>query len=255
MKALITGVSRIKGIGFAIAKKLAEQGADIFIHSFSPYDSLFPWKTNENEVSTIISELKKHGGSVEHIEADFNRIEAPGQVIEAAFSAYNNIHFLILNHAYSTTGSLSDLTAENIDLHNNINIRSTLLLIKEWSLRFQPSEIKGRVIMMTSGQHIAPSPGELSYVASKGAIHQLTLSLSAELVQRGITVNTVNPGPTNSYECEKHYPELYDEVLKHFPQNRWGTPEDAANLIAFLASPESQWISGEVINSDGGSHY
>ncbi len=248
-------MSRIKGIGFAVAKKLAEQGADLFIHSFSPYDSQFPWKTNKDEISTIITELEKTGGRVEHIEADFSQKESPELVIEAAFSAYNNVHALVLNHAYCTQGNLAELTAENIDLHNNINIRSTLLLVKEWSLRFQNSGIAGRVVMMTSGQHIAPDPGVLSYVASKGAIHQLTLSLSAELVRRGITVNTINPGPTNSYDCEKHYPEIYADVLKHFPQNRWGTPEDAANIIAFLVSPASQWISGEVINSDGGSHY
>jgi 3-oxoacyl-[acyl-carrier protein] reductase len=102
---------------------------------------------------------------------------------------------------------------------------------------------------MTSGQHLEAMPEEIAYVASKGALHQLTKSLSRDLVRRGITVNAVNPGATDTGYAT---PELYREVLKQEPQGRWGQPEDAARLIGWLVSDDAAWITGEVINSTGG---
>lgn len=106
----------------------------------------------------------------------------------------------------------------------------------------------GRVILLTSGQHLNPMPGELAYVASKGALHQLTLSLSAHLISRGITVNTVNPGATDTGYASA---ELYESIRIAHPQGRWGQPENAARLIGWLATDEAQWITGQVINSTG----
>jgi len=103
--------------------------------------------------------------------------------------------------------------------------------------------------MLTSGQHLAPMSNELAYVASKGALSELTLSLSAHLIRRGITVNTVNPGATDTGYAT---PELYQEILGIEPQGRWGEPDDAARLIAWLASDDARWITGQVINSTGG---
>jgi 3-oxoacyl-[acyl-carrier protein] reductase len=253
--ALITGVSRLQGIGFAIANRLAARGADLFLHSYTPYDQQFPWAQKDSEIPEIIDTLKKHGRQVTHQEGDLHETDTPTMLIEQAYTAYPHIDILVLNHAYSTEGKLHELTAENIDAHLLINVRASLLLIKEWSLRHDDTRAGGRVIMLTSGQHLAPMSDELSYVASKGAIHQLTLSLSHELVQRGITVNAVNPGATDTVDYKKHYPELYNTVLQQQPQHRWGKPDDAARLIAWLASDEAQWISGQVINSDGGVHF
>ena len=102
--------------------------------------------------------------------------------------------------------------------------------------------------MMTSGQHLSPMPGELAYIASKGAIHQLTASLAAHLASREITVNTVNPGATDTGYAT---PDLYQAVIEHHPRRRWGVPDDAARLIAWLATDEATWITGQVINSTG----
>ena len=92
-------------------------------------------------------------------------------------------------------------------------------------------------------------PEELSYVASKGALHQLTLSLSAYLIGRGITVNAINPGATDTGYASV---ELYESVLRANPQGRWGQPEDAARLIGWLVTDDAQWVTGQVINSTGG---
>jgi 3-oxoacyl-[acyl-carrier protein] reductase len=246
--ALITGCSRKRGIGFATAKRLAEMGADLFLQAFTPYDASQPWGADPEGIQAIVDELRLLGRRVEYLEADFLEPEAPMQVMRAAVQNFGHVDILVVNHAYSTNGWLEELTAEHIDKHLLINVRASLLLIKAFAIQHD-GRPGGRVILLTSGQHLGPMPGELAYIASKGALHQLTQSLSAYLVRRGITVNTVNPGATDTGWA---LPELYDEVLKANPQGRWGQPEDAARLIAWLATDEARWITGQVINSTGG---
>lgn len=246
--ALITGCSRRIGIGFATARRMAELGTDLFLHSFTPYDALQPWGADPGGVPAMVEELRALGGRVENMEADFLDPEAPLRVMKAAVGAFGHVDILVVNHAYSVNGWLEELTAEHIDTHLLVNVRASLLLIKAYATQHD-GRPGGRVIMLTSGQHLGPMPGELAYIASKGALHQLTQSLSAHLVRRGITVNTVNPGATDTGWAP---PELYEQVLKANPQGRWGLPEDAARLIAWLATDEAQWITGQVINSNGG---
>ena len=103
--------------------------------------------------------------------------------------------------------------------------------------------------MMTSGQHLGATRSEISYMTSKGAIHQATRSLSASLIGRGITVNTINPGPVDT-----GYPtgEQWQRVRDRMPQGRWGEPDDVARLIAWLCTDDARWITGQVIDSEGG---
>jgi 3-oxoacyl-[acyl-carrier protein] reductase len=104
--------------------------------------------------------------------------------------------------------------------------------------------------MMTSGQDIAGGmPGEIAYALQKGALASITRSLSTTLVERGITVNTVNPGPVDTDYLTG---EDYEAVAARFPSGRWGMPDDPARLIAWLATDEAGWITGEVISSEGG---
>jgi len=246
--ALVTGVSRRTGIGFAIANRLAIFGADLFIHHYAPYDAQQPWGADPDGVSAILDELQAHGRRVNHLEADFSDPKAPRHTLLNAVQAFGHIDILVANHAYSTMGALEELTARDIDMHLVVNVRGTLLLVSEFAAQHD-GRAGGRVIMLTSGQHEGPMPGELAYVASKAAIHGLTRSLSAHLVPRGITVNTVNPGATDTgYATE----EIYKAVLAHEPQGRWGQPEDAARLITWLATDDATWITGQIINSTGG---
>jgi 3-oxoacyl-[acyl-carrier protein] reductase len=246
--ALITGVSRRRGIGFATAARLASLGADVFLHSCSQYDALQPWGADPGGVEPLIEQLRAYGGRVEHLEADFVVPEAPQRIVEAAVRAFGHIDILVANHAYGRMGALEDLDAHEIDVHLQVNVRASLLLIKEFAAQHD-GRPGGRVVLLTSGQHLEPMPGELAYVASKGALHQLTLSLSAHLAPRGITVNTVNPGATDTGYAAA---ELYEAVRAREPQGRWGQPEDAARLIAWLATDDACWITGQVINSTGG---
>jgi 3-oxoacyl-[acyl-carrier protein] reductase len=246
--ALVTGVSRRKGIGFAIAKRLAIMGADVFIHSFVPYDVDRSWGADADGIAALITELQTHGTRIAHAEGNFLDPIVPQQIIDTAVQNFGHIDILVANHTYSTMGNLEELTAADIDTHFQVNVRGTLLLAQAFTAQHSSSS-GGRIILLTSGQHLNPMPGELAYVASKGALHQLTLSLSAHLMPRGITVNTVNPGATDTGWASG---DLYESIRVVNPQGRWGQPEDVARLIGWLATDDARWITGQVINSTGG---
>jgi 3-oxoacyl-[acyl-carrier protein] reductase len=248
--ALVTGVSRRKGIGFAIAQRLAMSGADVFIHSFAPYDADRSWGADADGIPALIATLEEYGTKIAHAEGDFLDPTVPDRIINTAVQTFGHVDILVANHTYSTMGNLEELTASEIDLHLHINVRATLLLTQAFAAQHHKSS-GGRVILLTSGQQLAPMPGELAYVASKGALQQLTLSLSAHLIPRGITVNTVNPGATDTAWATA---ELYELIRAANPQGRWGKPEDAARLIGWLATDDAQWITGQTINSNGGGY-
>lgn len=248
--ALVTGASRSVGIGFAVARRLAQLGADLFVQSWAPFDAARPWGADPGGIEVVLEELRRSGQRVEHLEADFRHADAPARVIGAAVAAFGHIDILIANHAYGVYGTLEELTADHIDAHLEVNVRGTLLLVKEWAAQHDDTRPGGRVIIMTSDQHLGPMPSELAYAASKGALHQLTRSLARHLAPRHITVNTVNPGATDTGYAT---PELYQAVLEHEPQGRWGEPDDAARLIAWLVTDDARWVTGQVIDSTGGA--
>ncbi len=247
--ALVTGVSRRIGIGFAIARRLTDLGADLFLHSWAPFDAAQPWGADPSGIESLLAELRQSGARVEHMAADFRDPDAPTNLVAAAYAAFNQIDILVANHAYSTMGALETLTAEQIDAHLEVNVRATLLLIKEWAARYDNERSGGRVILLTSGQHRSPMPGELAYVASKGALQQLTLSLSAHLAPRRITVNAIDPGATDTGYADA---KLHQQVLELEPMGRWGQSDDAARLIGWLCTDDARWITGQVIVSSGG---
>ena len=171
--------------------------------------------------------------------------------MSAARLALGRVDVLVANHAASVEGAVGEMTAEAIDLALAVNVRATLLLVQAFADGFQ-GEAGGRVILLTSGQGRGPMPREVPYAASKAALSGITPTLAAALAPRGITVNTVNPGPTDTGWPSD---EIRETVLRAMPRGRWGTPEDTARLIAWLASAESEWVTGQVIDSDGGFGY
>ncbi len=244
--AVVTGVSRREGIGYAIAHRLAERGANLMLQGLATYDKAVYGEASD--ITTVFDLERTYGIEVDTFEADFTHPNAPQQVITAARTRFGHVDILIANHAYSVNGALEDLNVEHIDKHLLANVRGTLLLVQAFAAQHDDRK-GGRVIMMTSGQHLGPMPGELAYIASKGALHQLTRSLSAHLIPRGITVNTVNPGATDTGYADE---ELHATILAQQPQGRWGEPDDAARIIAWLCTDAAQWITGQVINSTGG---
>ncbi len=250
-KALVTGVSRKIGIGFSIAKHLLKAGAEVFIQSWTKHDAAQAWGADPEGISAIIDELKQIGPRVEHAEVDFSDPAAPASLIAKVYERWGSLDCLVINHAHSSSNCLEELTAQSIDFSMAVNLRAALLLSKEFSLRHDDSRPGGRIILFTSGQHLEPMPGEMDYVASKGAIHQITLSLSDHLIPRGITVNTINPGATDTGYADE---ATYNIVKEHNPQKRWGTPDDAARLVIWLCSDEGRWMTGQIFNSNGGGY-
>ena len=244
--ALVTGASRRAGIGAAIARRLAQAGADLVLHTWSPHDADQPWGADEGGPEALAHELSELGRRVELIEADFADPQAPVALVRGA----GQLDILVANHARSTPWMpLERITAEEIDLAYAVNTRATLLLVQAYAAQHDDTREGGRVVLFTSGQGNGPMADELPYAASKGALAQITASLAEPLARRGITVNTVNPGPTDTGWAT---PEQREEAQRRMPFGRWGDPDDAARLVAWLVSDDGRWVTGQVLNSDGG---
>jgi 3-oxoacyl-[acyl-carrier protein] reductase len=242
--ALVTGVSRRAGIGYAIATRLRDLGAAVMIAGYAPHDAAQPWGAEGGGVQAIAAELGVAG-----VEGDFADPDAPRACVAAAEAELGHVDVLVANHAMSCDQDLEALDAAAIDATLQVNVRGSLLLVKEYAARHDDARPGGRVVLFTSGQHLEPMARELPYAASKGAIHALTASLAAHLAPRGILVNAVNPGPTDTGWAT---PELTQHELRRLPLGRWGAPEDAARLVAWLASDDAAWVTGQVLTSDGG---
>jgi 3-oxoacyl-[acyl-carrier protein] reductase len=238
--AVVTGVSRRNGIGFAVARRLLEACNGVFVHSWAAEDE----SPDPGGIEAVLDELREAGGPVAHLAADFADPESPAAVMNAAREALNHVDVLVVNHTLSRLGTLEELTASDLDEHLHVNVRASLLLVKEFA-DHHDGRPGGRVVLLTSGQHLAPLRTEIAYAASKGAVQQVTATLSDELIDKGITVNTVNPGPTDTGWAADLNPS-------RFPLGRWGQPDDAARLIAWLCSDEGEWVTGQVIDSEGG---
>jgi 3-oxoacyl-[acyl-carrier protein] reductase len=238
--ALVTGVSRRAGIGFAIVHRLQEAGASVFVQGWTPHDATQAWGAEPGGTEGVAAEL-----GVGFIEADFADAGAPAHVVAAARAALGPLDVLVVNHARSGDGRLADVTAEQLDAFLEENVRASLLLVKEFAAQHVGDS--GRVVLMTSGIHRGPMTGELGYAVSKGALLVATPTLAAELADRGITVNCVNPGPTDTGWG------LADvDPAGRMPAGRWGEPDDAARLVAWLCSDDARWLTGQVIDSEGG---
>lgn len=257
--AIVTGVGRRIGIGFAVSRRLIALGASLFAAHFDAHDHRQPWGADEIGAEGVIAELRDlsvlPGQIVEHLDLDLEQPTAPRELFEAAGAALGRIDILICNHARSgDDGALGTLTAAMLDSHYAVNTRSSILLVQEYARRFNRSgaeqgELSGRVVLMTSGQDLGPMTEEIAYAASKGAIASITRTLAAALAPQGITVNCVNPGPVDTGYAD---PPVRDEVATLFPAGRWGHPDDPARLIAWLCTPDGGWVTGQVINSEGG---
>jgi 3-oxoacyl-[acyl-carrier protein] reductase len=189
------------------------------------------------------------GAGIKHTELDLSDPAAPSRLIEAAAVAFGHLDILVCNHARSGgDGPLGTLTAAMLDTYWAVNTRSTILLAQAFAAQHD-GRPGGRIVFMTSGQDLGPMTSEVAYAASKGALASITRTLADQLADQAITLNTVNPGPVDTGYAP---PEIHEAVRRHFPQQRWGTPDDPARLIAWLVTDEAGWITGQVINTEGG---
>jgi 3-oxoacyl-[acyl-carrier protein] reductase len=247
--AIVTGASRRRGIGAAVCLALARTGADIFFTHWSPYDRLMPWGAEEEGPELLQKLIRALGARCEHMMIDLATADAPQRIIQTAQAQLGAASILVNNATHDDTQAPFDrLDAQTLDAYYAVNMRGTMLLSIEFARSFSlPSS--GRIINLTSGQGRGAMPGKLAYVATKGAIEAFTVTLAVEVAPQGITVNAVDPGPTDTGWMSE---EVKQELLPRFPMGRIGQPEDAARIITFLASEDAAWVTGQIIRSTGG---
>jgi 3-oxoacyl-[acyl-carrier protein] reductase len=230
--ALITGVSRKRGIAAAVAQRLRGEGWNVVTTGWTPYD------------------LENHPGIDEQtssdLQSDLGDPSEPMRLLDAAQRQAGALSALVIAHTYDSGGGLFEMTPELIDRHMAINVRGSLLLMRAFAERFGGSERSGRIVIFTSGP---PQSGAIAYAASKGALEWIAYSAATELGPRGITVNAINPGPNQTGWMTS---EIEQEAARRTPLGRAGRPEDAAALVSFLLSEDAAFMNGQVLTCDGG---
>jgi 3-oxoacyl-[acyl-carrier protein] reductase len=189
------------------------------------------------------------GVKADGMELDLADPSAPAHLFDHVERSLGPADILVNNATHSERDGIDCLDAALLDRHYAVNVRAMALLCAEFARRFA-RDTGGRIINLSSGQGVGPMPGELAYAATKGAVEAFTVSLSAELAPRGITVNAIDPGATDTGWMP---PDLKRTLEAGAPMGRVGRPEDAAHLVRFLASEEAGWITGQIIHSRGGS--
>jgi 3-oxoacyl-[acyl-carrier protein] reductase len=246
--ALVTGAGRAVGIGAAICRALADQGCNVFFTYYSGGVPRDPAEAPEGDYAvTLLGDLRARGVRSECIDVDLGAARSAETVLDRACEAFGALSILVNNAAHGTRDGFESLDREGLDAHYFVNVRATVLLSVGFAKRFSDGA-GGRIINLTSGQDLRPMPGELAYVASKGAISAFTRTLAKELAHKRITVNAIDPGPTDTGWMSM---ELKARLAAENGLGRVGYPEDAARLVVFLASSAGEWISGEVIHSRG----
>jgi 3-oxoacyl-[acyl-carrier protein] reductase len=245
---VVTGAGRPQGIGAAICRGFADQGCTVFFTTCSTYDRAVYQDDPEGKgAAALADELRQRRVLAGFMEADLAQLDCAKRILDRVEEQFGKPSIVINNAAHSLRDGFEMLDAAGLDAHYAVNVRGTALLSVEFARRFS-AESGGRIINVTSGQDRGPMPGELAYAASKGAISAFTRSLAKEVGTKGITVNAVDPGPTDTGWMSE---ELKGHLAGENAMCRVGLPEDAARLIVFLASAAAEWISGEVIHARG----
>jgi 3-oxoacyl-[acyl-carrier protein] reductase len=237
--ALVTGGSR--GIGAAIAKRLAAEGASVAI----------TFAKDAHSASVVTKEIEDAGGRAVAIQADAADTDAVQSAVEKAVSAFGNLDVLVNNAGTAIPKPFEETTPEEMNRVIDINVRGVLLTTKAALKHINDN---GRIIMIGScvGERNL-TPGLAAYAATKGAVKMFAQSLSREVGSRGITVNNVQPGPIdtdlNPASGDWATPQKAVTGL-----NRYGRVEEVAALVAFVAGPESSYITGANLTVDGGTN-
>jgi 3-oxoacyl-[acyl-carrier protein] reductase len=248
---VVTGVSRRAGIGAALVRRLLADGASVLASGWSPHDAAMPWGADPGSGAELAAALDPTGARLAWTDADLAEPTAPRALLERAVAQFGAVDGVVANHARSSHRALDAVDAGELDRCWAVNARASVLLAQALGALRSPGP-GGRLVLFTSGQHRGPMADEIPYAVSKGAIHQMTPTLAAALADRGVTVNCVNPGPVDTGYARG---EAHARVARRFPSGRWGLPEDTARLVAWLLSDEAGWLTGQVIDHDGGFRY
>ena len=277
---LVTGGNNPYGIGAEIARKFASLGAQVFIHGYRqeidfPSESQnqepglpFFFEQQKKSADEVAASISEAGGMAAHWDGDLRNHQNVTLLFEKAEKAFGQIDILVNNAAeyeadtfipsdiageigelWEAGPSISTIDVETHDRHFSVNTRAIAMLMAAFARRIIERKTNWGRIINISADCAWGCPGEISYRASKYALESYSRSASAELGPYGITVNVVSPGPVQSGYIS---PELEKALIPDIPLRRVGRPEDIANAVVFFASEDSNNITGESLNVDGG---
>jgi 3-oxoacyl-[acyl-carrier protein] reductase len=241
--ALVTGVGRRRGIGAAIALGLAEDGWDLALSYWHPYDDRVGLERSADDVDELAEQVRALGRSVVLLPADLEEPEQAAALVGRAASDLGPVTGLVLSHCESVDSGFLDTSVESFDRHFAVNVRASWLLVAALARQLPPEG--GRVVALTSDHTV----GNLPYGASKGALDRLVVAAAHELADRRLLANVVNPGPVDTGWMDDR---TRDELTARTPAGRLGTPDDIADLVRFLFSERGSWINGQLLYSNGG---
>jgi len=241
--ALVTGVGRLAGIGAAICQEIAKNGGDVFFTYWHQYDKETHSENSENDPAAIVAELSQFGVRVGSVEIELSVPDSAEKIFQAVENELGTPGILINNACHDFEVPLVELSPEILDKHYAVNVRAVAMLCKEFVKRGRA----GHIISMTSGQSLGSMGGhKIPYTITKAALEMIVPQLAPELAKRGITINALDPGPTDTGWMTE---ELKEQLRKESKRGKVNTPEDIARLIVSILT-EKKYPAGEVIHAE-----
>lgn len=235
---IVTGSSR--GIGATIAHKLADAGASVVVN----------YAGGKDAAEQVVNNIRQQGGNAIAVQADVSKSEQVKALFDATIAEYGKVDVLVNNAGIMLTKLIKDTTDEDFTRQFDINVRGTFNTMREAATRLAD---KGSIINFSTSVLRIMLPGYGTYVATKAAVEQLTRVFAKEAGSRGINVNSISPGPTNTeLFTNGKSEELIARLASLSAFNRIGEPDDIAGLVLFLAGDDAKWISAQNIGVNGG---
>jgi 3-oxoacyl-[acyl-carrier protein] reductase len=237
--AIVTGGSR--GIGRAVSLRLAREGADVAV----------VFAGNREKAEAVVGEIQEMGRRAVAIQADVSQAEQVDAMVKRVIEAFDRVDILVNNAGITRDNLLLRLKEEDWDAVLNTNLKGVFLCTKAVTRQMMKQRF-GRIINISSVVGLIGNPGQANYVAAKAGVIGLTKTAARELASRGITVNAVAPGFIETDMTAVLGEDTREQMLGQIPLGRFGSAEDVAGAVAFLASDDAGYITGQTLNVDGG---
>jgi 3-oxoacyl-[acyl-carrier protein] reductase len=235
--SIVTGASN--GIGRAIAERLAHEGATVVVN----------YGKSADKAKQVVADIENNGGKAIAIQADMSKVADVRRLVKDTLAKFSRLDILVNNAGMFISKALAQMTEEEFDRIFALNTKGPYFAMQEAAKVIADG---GRIVnISTDGTHLG-FPGATAYLGSKGALEQFTKGLAHELAPRGVTVNTVSPGFTDTDMLRGGDPQFAELGTQMSPLKRLGTARDIADVVAFVVSDQGRWLTGQNIHAGGG---